>query len=237
MKKSDIAIYVSAVLTLVLTTFVVFSTQKVAYENKIDDILKKESSTTNDLALSKSSTNEKSDAGSPLFVTKKSDLKDDAALGDGNGSPATSNFRMTDMRQGDGDGARKKKERSFADINDFELPKTKAQKKKASGDELVLKRTEDSRDRSSMKRDENVVERKTAVSRKKTTRVENKGAASGDGAEHRVTNGGERGYTVQSGDVLWRIAERHGIPTMQLIKINKLSNPNMLYPGMKLVLR
>jgi len=76
MKKSDIAIYVSAILTLVLTTFVVFSTQKVTYENKADDILKNNNISTNQLAMA-TDPDTTTDATSPLFRNRLSDDKGD----------------------------------------------------------------------------------------------------------------------------------------------------------------
>lgn len=38
-------------------------------------------------------------------------------------------------------------------------------------------------------------------------------------------------YIVKSGDVLWRIARDHGVSTQQLATYNKLTNPNLIYPG------
>ena len=76
MKKSDIAIYVSAILTLVLTTFVVFSTQKVTYENKADDILKNNNLATNQLVMA-ADTDTTTDATSPLFRNRLSEDKSD----------------------------------------------------------------------------------------------------------------------------------------------------------------
>lgn len=44
-------------------------------------------------------------------------------------------------------------------------------------------------------------------------------------------------YVVQSGDVLWRIAKRFGVTTADLINMNALTNPDMIYPGQVLVLK
>lgn len=44
-------------------------------------------------------------------------------------------------------------------------------------------------------------------------------------------------YVVQSGDVLWKIAKRFGITTADLINMNALTNPDMIYPGQVLVLK
>ena len=38
-------------------------------------------------------------------------------------------------------------------------------------------------------------------------------------------------YSVKSGDVLWKIAENHGMTWQQLAEANKLENPHLIYPG------
>ncbi|MDW7667853.1 MAG: 5'-nucleotidase C-terminal domain-containing protein [Bacillota bacterium] len=38
-------------------------------------------------------------------------------------------------------------------------------------------------------------------------------------------------YTVQSGDVLWRIAETYGVTVDQLVELNNIENRNLIYPG------
>jgi len=76
MKKSDIAIYISAVLTLVLTTFVVFSTQQVSYENKVDDLIRNSSVSENHLAMA-TDTDTTSDVRSPLFSNRLPDESSD----------------------------------------------------------------------------------------------------------------------------------------------------------------
>lgn len=38
-------------------------------------------------------------------------------------------------------------------------------------------------------------------------------------------------YTVQSGDTLSNIASRYGTTVQELVAINNLSNPNLIYPG------
>jgi LysM repeat protein len=43
-------------------------------------------------------------------------------------------------------------------------------------------------------------------------------------------------YEVREGDMLSRIAQRHGVTTRELVEINKLSDPNTLRVGMQLVL-
>ena len=42
-------------------------------------------------------------------------------------------------------------------------------------------------------------------------------------------------YTVQSGDVLWKIAEANNTTTEALIEMNDIKNANMIYPGQTLV--
>ena len=44
-------------------------------------------------------------------------------------------------------------------------------------------------------------------------------------------------YVVQSGDVLWKIARQFGVTTADLINMNALTNPDLIYPGQVLVLR
>ncbi len=38
-------------------------------------------------------------------------------------------------------------------------------------------------------------------------------------------------YTVKSGDVLWKISNQLGLPMQTLIDLNKLKNPNLIFPG------
>ena len=38
-------------------------------------------------------------------------------------------------------------------------------------------------------------------------------------------------YTVQSGDTLSEIAARYGTTVNELISLNGISNPNLIYPG------
>ncbi len=38
-------------------------------------------------------------------------------------------------------------------------------------------------------------------------------------------------YVVKPGDVLWQIAEQHGMSTADLAKYNNLKNPNLIYPN------
>jgi 2',3'-cyclic-nucleotide 2'-phosphodiesterase/3'-nucleotidase len=43
-------------------------------------------------------------------------------------------------------------------------------------------------------------------------------------------------YVVQAGDVLWKIAEKHGFEWEVLAKHNKLDNPHLIYVGQKLLI-
>jgi len=52
-----------------------------------------------------------------------------------------------------------------------------------------------------------------------------------------LSNGSVISYTVQEGDTLSKIAERYGMTLRELVEENKLTNPNMLGIGMKLVVK
>ncbi len=43
-------------------------------------------------------------------------------------------------------------------------------------------------------------------------------------------------YTVQPGDLLWKIAQKFNTTWQKLAEVNKLSNPNQIYPGQELAL-
>ena len=45
----------------------------------------------------------------------------------------------------------------------------------------------------------------------------------------------EQSYTVKSGDVLWKIAEKFKITWERLAEYNKLKNPHLIFPGQKLL--
>ena len=38
-------------------------------------------------------------------------------------------------------------------------------------------------------------------------------------------------YTVQDGDALWKIAQKMGVRTINIIAVNNISNPNLIFPG------
>lgn len=41
-------------------------------------------------------------------------------------------------------------------------------------------------------------------------------------------------YTVQRGDTLWKIASTYGTTVQEIVDINKIANPNLIYPGQTL---
>lgn len=43
-------------------------------------------------------------------------------------------------------------------------------------------------------------------------------------------------YIIQPQDTLWKIARRFGLPLQTLIKLNQLENPDLIYPGQKIIL-
>jgi len=203
MKKSDIAIYVSAVLTLILTTFVVFSTQKVTYESKIDDILKKDDKPVTD-TLNK---NKDQKDTSPLFKTKlTTDAKDKKT--DSDLSTAKKPAKKTDS----------KKSFAGADINSFDLNLPKAKTKKTVFKKVVKK--------------QRVRKVFTSIKRKRTKRRVYKRVA-----RSKTSYSGRRYHIVKWGDTMWKIAKRYNTSTMNVIRRNKLRNPNVIYPGMKIRIR
>ena len=46
-------------------------------------------------------------------------------------------------------------------------------------------------------------------------------------------NGGEVWYTVVSGDTLSAIADRFGVSVQQIVDLNNIGNPNLIYPGQR----
>lgn len=41
-------------------------------------------------------------------------------------------------------------------------------------------------------------------------------------------------YTVKKGDTLWSISRKYGTTVQELVKINNIKNPNLIYPGQKI---
>ena len=46
----------------------------------------------------------------------------------------------------------------------------------------------------------------------------------------------KQSYIVQPQDTLWKIAQRFGIPLQTLITLNQIENPDLIYPGQKIIL-
>lgn len=43
-------------------------------------------------------------------------------------------------------------------------------------------------------------------------------------------------YAVEPGDTLWRLSRRYGVPLKTLIEVNRLEEPNLIYPGQVLTI-
>ena len=43
-------------------------------------------------------------------------------------------------------------------------------------------------------------------------------------------------YTIRRGDTLWSISRRYGIPIAQIVRQNRIQNPNLIYTGNTLIL-
>ena len=209
MKKSDIAIYISAILTLVLTTFVVFSTQKVTYENKIDEIL-----STKNQQMDKSLVKNNDNIVSPLFKTKI-DKADNSIL---KTSVTIADKKTDDLK------IKAVLKKSFANLNDFNRKITKKSKNiKSTKTKKQAFVTRNFYTGNTSTKKKSVVTRshtrKRMTSKKRTS------------YSHSANS---RTYVVRSGDTMWKIAQRHNISTISLIRKNALRNPNLIYPGMKI---
>ena len=44
-------------------------------------------------------------------------------------------------------------------------------------------------------------------------------------------------YTVRRGDNLWKIARRYGTTINSIVFLNNIQNPNLIYPGQRLIIR
>lgn len=44
-------------------------------------------------------------------------------------------------------------------------------------------------------------------------------------------------YIVKKGDILSKISKRHNVSVEKIISLNKIKNPNLIYPGMRLKLK
>ncbi len=197
MKKSDIAIYVSAILTLVLTAFVVFSTQRVTYESEINKILQ------DDKKIDTVAVNKKKD--STLFDTKLPEMKvDETSIVKINTGTNTVDSKS-------------KITQSFADLNSVDTIVTKAEpvKVKKINQKKYPKIV-------TAKKKNRIPIVKTRYKKRQASRA--------------ITSNGSKFYTVRSGDALWKIAKKFNTKTTTIIKVNKISNPNLIYPGMRIKL-
>ena len=50
-------------------------------------------------------------------------------------------------------------------------------------------------------------------------------------------NEGRLEYTVKSGDTLWQIAKKYGVSVAYLINLNRLTEPDCIYPEQIIVIR
>ncbi len=44
-------------------------------------------------------------------------------------------------------------------------------------------------------------------------------------------------YVVQKGDTLYTISEKYGLPVNEILQLNTIANPNIIYPGRVLRLK
>lgn len=47
---------------------------------------------------------------------------------------------------------------------------------------------------------------------------------------------GKTYYTIKRGDTLWRISRRYGVSVQNIVSWNNIQNPNLIYPGQRLIL-
>lgn len=50
------------------------------------------------------------------------------------------------------------------------------------------------------------------------------------------STGGKTYYTIQRGDTLWRIARRYGTTVQNLVSWNNIQNPNLIFPGQRIII-
>jgi LysM repeat protein len=43
-------------------------------------------------------------------------------------------------------------------------------------------------------------------------------------------------YVIQAGDTLWKVAKRYNTSIDEILAINDIENPDMVYPGQKLLI-
>lgn len=44
-------------------------------------------------------------------------------------------------------------------------------------------------------------------------------------------------YTVRPGDTLWKIAKKYDLSVSEIINMNKLTDPDLIYPGQTIILK
>ena len=54
---------------------------------------------------------------------------------------------------------------------------------------------------------------------------------SGNSEDGCIHDCGHKLYTVKSGDTLWSIARRYGTSIANIVRLNRIGNPNLIYPG------
>jgi len=208
MKKSDIAIYISAVLTLILTTFVVFSTQNITYDDdRINSILKKEGRVTRRSNAGVIDSTRDQSGSSPLFDNKV---------------PKKSTSDTRSLLSGLDDKDSKASEKKFSSIKAVSTPEKSAVEIKnleriSRGSSTIKKRAT-----------KKFIRKKTMIAsasrRHPKKKVYSTAARTRSGKYH----------IVKYGDTMWKIAQRYGTTTIRVIRANTLTNPDLLYPGMKI---
>lgn len=43
-------------------------------------------------------------------------------------------------------------------------------------------------------------------------------------------------YIIEQGDTLWKIAQTHGTTVDAIVELNKIQNPDLIFPGQGLIL-
>lgn len=57
-----------------------------------------------------------------------------------------------------------------------------------------------------------------------------------EAVEANPSKGGAVIYTVKKGDTLWNIAKKYNTTVNDIVKLNKIENPDLIYPGQKLLI-
>lgn len=237
MKKSDIAIYVSAILTLVLTTFVVFSTQKVTYENKVDQVLKNNNLATNQFAMA-TDPNTTSDANSPLFRNR---MPDTASDDNKSASPSAEGTKAADIRDvNDNDSksvvspsATETKTKPSVSDSTIDLPKETKVAPRTRADSSFADKPSKSAKHAEFFDDEAPAATSRAAKPQPVKRTVDVPARNTPRSTTvtSVAAPSSKTHIVQYGEMLRTIAARHGTTTLKLVQANNLSNPDLIFPG------